>query len=337
MIISLLVVILFLEILLRVIGYSPGYVNPLNSFHIGDEFVGWRGKPSFEARFRKVDFDVTIVTNEEGFRQKESKVKPNPDSGDIIFLGDSFTWGWGVKQGKVFTDVLQDELGPQFNVRNYGVNAYGTVQQRILFEKDLGRIKPASVGIMIFQNDYYDNIDRNDGNPYYIAKGDEIGLANYPVSKPIGGTWRKMRSKSYALTFIAYHFNYFKILKRAKKLESKRSDSGYIALGEVEKKVMERNLVLINAHTKKLGARLFVTYIPMVVELYSDVESPYLKSTREICNKLSVPFLNLVPYFKSGVTNEAGEPYYFLHDEHWTEEGHRLAAYGIRDFILSLE
>ena len=75
----------------------------------------------------------------------------------------------------------------------------------------------------------------------------------------------------------------------------------------------------------------------MVVELYSDVESPYLKSTREICNKLNVPFLNLAPYFKAGVTNEIGAPYYFPHDQHWTEDGHKLAAFGIHNFILSLE
>jgi len=36
-----------------------------------------------------------------------------PDATEhVLFLGDSFTWGWGVSQGEVFTDLLQRRFAP---------------------------------------------------------------------------------------------------------------------------------------------------------------------------------------------------------------------------------
>ena len=46
---------------LRLTGYSPLYFNALNSFHEPHPLVGYRGKPNFEGRFRKPDFDVVIA------------------------------------------------------------------------------------------------------------------------------------------------------------------------------------------------------------------------------------------------------------------------------------
>ena len=40
----------------------------------------------------------------------------------------------------MFTDRLQDAVGPDFAIRNRGLNAWGTVQQALLLE-DLGMIQ----------------------------------------------------------------------------------------------------------------------------------------------------------------------------------------------------
>lgn len=91
----------------------------------------------------------------------------------------------------------------------------------------------------------------------------------------------------------------------------------------------------INEYCKRTGADLFIVYIPTVNELNSRMGSPYSEATKKICSILKVPFLNLIPAFKKGLTDSIGTPYYFRHDEHWTKEGHQLAADEIKKFIDS--
>ena len=66
--------------------------------------------PDLAARFYGPDFDVRIVNGPGGFRVAGARVLPDADAECVVVLGDSFTWGWGVAQGEIFTDHLQDLL-----------------------------------------------------------------------------------------------------------------------------------------------------------------------------------------------------------------------------------
>ncbi len=112
-----------LELALRIFSPVTTFVNPLGSFHQPDPDLGWTGTPNVSARFKKVDFDVAVSLDANGFRKKAAKVQPASGSPVVAVFGDSFTWGWGVDDGKVLTDVAQDEAGPAFDIRNYGVDA----------------------------------------------------------------------------------------------------------------------------------------------------------------------------------------------------------------------
>ncbi len=59
-----------------------------------------------------------------------------------------------------FTDVVQERLGAGFDVRNFGVNNYWTVQEWLLLRREMSNgLHPRFVVIMIFNSDYRDNLD----------------------------------------------------------------------------------------------------------------------------------------------------------------------------------
>lgn len=143
---------------LRLTGYSRQYVNARNSFHVYDDTVGYGGKPSFEGRFRTVDFDVLVAHNGDGFRRQEHRHAAATGQRVYVF-GDSFTWGWGVGQGQVYTDQMS-RLLDDHEVLNFGLDGSGTIQQHVLFERHVKQqLQPGETVLLgFFSNDFSDNV-----------------------------------------------------------------------------------------------------------------------------------------------------------------------------------
>ena len=75
------------------------------------------GAPGRVARQRKNtgDFDVTVRIGRHGLRDDLDVATAGPD--DVVVLGDSFTWGWGVEAPDRFSDRLRSLTGRRvFNV-----------------------------------------------------------------------------------------------------------------------------------------------------------------------------------------------------------------------------
>jgi hypothetical protein len=93
----------------------------------------------------------------------------------ILFMGDSFVYGNGVKAGDRFTNVLRREL-PQFRIVNAGVAAYGTDQEYLLLRRLWPRIKPSIVVLIVCEDN--DHLDNSTNSRYghtlkpYLAKVD---------------------------------------------------------------------------------------------------------------------------------------------------------------------
>ena len=66
-----------------------------------------------------------------GFRDAERQFAKPEGVRRVLCVGDSFTWGWGVEDDKIYTRVLQrmlDAEGRRTEVINAGIKGYGTVQ-----------------------------------------------------------------------------------------------------------------------------------------------------------------------------------------------------------------
>jgi len=162
------------EVGLRVVSPIRSFVNLMTSFHRTDPLLGWLGVSDLDARFHQIDFDVRVRHGKGGFRLREGNVAPLPRSPVIAFLGDSFTWGWGVTGGRQFTDLVQERLGDGFDIRNLGVNNYSTVQEWLLLRREMSNgLDPRFVVVMLFNNDYQENLDPDVRRPRVLLEAQD--------------------------------------------------------------------------------------------------------------------------------------------------------------------
>jgi hypothetical protein len=91
----------------------------------------------------------------EGIRaSKEGASFPlSTDKTQIALVGDSFTFGEDVRFEDTWGYVLENELGSEFQVLNFGVSGYGVDQIFLRYEKDIRKWKPKVVIFGLISND----------------------------------------------------------------------------------------------------------------------------------------------------------------------------------------
>lgn len=148
-----------------------------------DEELGWFPVESSKKRYngsRSIEFEH----NSRGFRDSEHIVDTKPR---ILFLGDSFVWGYDVEKQERFTEKLREKL-TDWSLYNLGVSGYGTDQEYLLLRRHYDFYSPKIV-FLVFCTD----TDENDNShnvrygryykPYFIANGDSLTLKGVPVPK----------------------------------------------------------------------------------------------------------------------------------------------------------
>lgn len=120
------------------------------SFSVYDPVYGRVLKSNFSAYRYTPEFAMKITTNSEGFRGPITEKKP------ILFLGDSFTLGYGVNDGEEFPQLVGQALGVQ--VLNRGIGNSGQAHWLKFLEKEAQRYDPRIVVLQFLGNDYYDNV-----------------------------------------------------------------------------------------------------------------------------------------------------------------------------------
>lgn len=99
-------------------------------------------------------YGVEIKTNDIGFRDKAIDAKKNKKR--ILFIGDSFTLGWGVVEDSTFTRVLERNLRTSnfdYEVINSGIGNYNSRMECELFKWKGIKTNPDIVILMFFAND----------------------------------------------------------------------------------------------------------------------------------------------------------------------------------------
>lgn len=101
-------------------------------------------------------YGARIATNSLGFRDREYAAEKPSGVKRILFIGDSFTMGWGV----AFTDLYSKRLerllnasGGAYEVINTGAGNYNTVMELELFKWKGLALDPDLVILMFFLND----------------------------------------------------------------------------------------------------------------------------------------------------------------------------------------
>jgi len=175
------------ELTLRVVdlrelrdSYEPG--RALLFHH--DAGLGWAPIPNAAATFAGTR-TVTVRNNTLGLRDVEPAGARKPT---VLFLGDSFVWGYDVEANERFTELLRKDF-PGARIVNAGVPGYGTDQEYLLLARIWDVVRPDAVVLMFCTgNDRDDNSSNMRNGGYYkpyLARTAESGwhFAGQPVPR----------------------------------------------------------------------------------------------------------------------------------------------------------
>jgi hypothetical protein len=242
---------------------------------------------------------ITATHNSEGFRGPEPVKNHKPG---IIFLGDSFVWGFDVEVSERFTEKLQAKH-PEWAIYNFGVSGYGTDQEYLLLRKYFDQYQPAAVFLVICgDNDNEDNAwNFRDGyyKPYFTLQGGGLKLNGVPVPKS-GRTFfaeHKLLSRPYLTRLLVG--SYYK-LSSPPPVKNEDPPTGALLLD-------------MRSYVTNKGASFAVG----MQQWHPDLE--------KFLQNYNIPHVDLT------TTNPAHR--YTAFGKHWTPEGHSLVADKIDQFL----
>ncbi|MDO8281316.1 MAG: GDSL-type esterase/lipase family protein [Thermodesulfovibrionia bacterium] len=221
-----------------------------------------------------VYYNAKIKTNSMGFRDFEYTLKKPEDKKRIVFIGDSFTLGWGVEFEDIYSKKLEKSLNENQNsyeVINMGVGNYNSIMETELFKSKGLSLNPDLVILMYFINDA-------EPTPHNVT----------PLEY-------KTRRNSYFMAFLLDRFIKFKTALDQSYDWKKYYGDLYIHNPDnlaSNKKSLEELITLCNANNIKL----LIVNIP---ELHNLKNYPFRFATQyisQISEEGKVPFLDLLPY-----------------------------------------
>src|SRR5262245_45028362 len=172
-------------------------VGPVFTVH--DPVLGKRIRPGLSAERITPEFRMRMTTNSLGYRGAE----PQPSaSRPILFLGDSFTLGYGVNDGEEYPALVSAGLRRRFGdaappAINAGIGNAGNGFWLKLLRRDGAAMRPAVVVMQIFENDFADNL--NDG---LFALQPGGSLRELPV--PAASALRRLEAVIQAVPGLSY-------------------------------------------------------------------------------------------------------------------------------------
>lgn len=94
-----------------------------------DPTLGFFHRPDLDVMFANLEFATRVRTNRQGFRDDDASL----EDPEILVLGDSYAFGWGVEQHETLEAELERRLGRR--ALNLAVAGYGTTQELLQLQR----------------------------------------------------------------------------------------------------------------------------------------------------------------------------------------------------------
>ncbi len=308
---SLLVVFLFLEIILRIFGpeyykfndrSQEYYTNPRN-YHFPIKQEG-----------KSIVYGLPYVTSKEGYRIPDGSMHVNGGNENAILgLGDSFTFGRGVKYEDIYLSLLQrllDQHGYKLNIKNCGIAGANLPE---IFETYLSESFPKTPPLVIYGfvlNDFglpmrpfgEDFIDRKNGG-YHFSYARKISSLYNLICHLIE------KRRLHNITLNAYR----------EAFRGPNAKKNFEILKKLDGEIKARN------------GKLIIVLFPL---FYDFDHYPFHEMHGKIssfCKKEGIALLDLFPVFSR---YNAEDLWANPTDQHPNEIAHRIAAQEIYDFLV---
>lgn len=339
------IIVLLVSILVCLIGLEAGFrlfapQNLINNepIYVEDPVVEKRLIPNSKFEFGTTEYRYTVRTNAIGFRDRSHGPAKPDHTKRILVLGDSFTYGPGVEQCKIYLFVLEDLLNRNAQVEHsyevlamacggYGPEHYSAVLRNIGLKYD-----PDVVILAIYvDNDVTDRLDLKSLSE--TPPGSFTDTVLYPMNNFLEET-------SHAFVFLRARLEYplWKMGLRPYNFPEVFLENVSPDLEREWERTFE-TLLEIQRLCREAKTSLMTILIPTIFQVQEDIWQKYItvykikpeevdldfpqKKFAGFLQERNFVYLDLLPTFrKSGID----EPLYFPIDRHWNEAGHELCA-----------
>lgn len=280
------------------------------SFTMHSPVYGKRIRPSISVTRITPEFVMRLSTNAQGFRQPD-EVPLN--SHPILFLGDSFTMGYGVDDGSEFVALIRKRRPDDGPFLNAGMGDNGNGRWLKFLTREAPRFAPRLIVLQVMKNDFNDNRAER---LFVLQEGE---LVEQPVAPP--GPRDRVQSTINALPALA---NLYLVgLLRQVRLPSGtgRTDTGGNETDDPDEltfRLIDRAVELCEEQgwpVLGLSVGLEGAQLERLKQLFDDHQAPLLVAPNQ----------------------ETHPELYYETDGHWNAQGHAYAADLVADAIDAID
>jgi lysophospholipase L1-like esterase len=291
---------------------------------------------------RSFSADKSVAINERGFRGPVVPYERTPGKHRVVFLGDSITFGYGVRDDEVVTERVRTLLakdGVDVEVVNAAVPSYNTEQEVASYELHGRRYRPDWIVVGVCWNDLNDksNVRVNAAGELVDADAAPANTADQLSSSPRGYALRNALKRSRLL---------YGSLERWRAYSASRTPGDHMTFrmdvlnGRDTPRVatgwsrVEAALRRLQALASEDGARILLVTFPIPMTLESDMSaSSYPRHIAEFAARERVPFLDLTDVYRKEFRGH--ESLFIAYDgDHPNAAGHELAGVEIARALL---
>jgi lysophospholipase L1-like esterase len=332
--------------------YREYQLNDPSKMGVSHPYIGHLHTPNNALVIPNPDFDAVHHTDGLGFRNAWAW----PKTADIVTLGDSLTFGYGVEDADTWPAIIDRAL-PQLRVVNLGLIGASPEQYVRVYETFGTPLEPKVVIVGMYpDNDFWDAElfatwwESKVGGSYMVWRN--LGRLK-PTDKGL-----KRLSKQ-AQTFLKQHSLLYNLAEYARNLyrgrnhaepKSLRLDDGsqmYLWPSHFASRVtgatsdqpafhfVRQALTRLQALTTQQGVRLIVVIQPSKEQVYMPLLGETVPNPNthliEALTQLGIDYLDLTPVFQKRA--KSGEALFLPRDTHPNRQGYALIAQEILNHI----
>ncbi len=264
--------------------------------------------PPGDHTFSNLEFKTRYHVNQMGFRDDSaSLIKP-----EIVFLGDSYTMGWGIEKPETFEDLIEKELGRK--CLNTGIASYGTARELLT----LDRLDLSACKLLVLQFCKNDRME----NRTFVEHGNFLPISDKEKLKS-SGDWNHLWRSYFPLKYC--YVSFFQLCEQLK-LALFASQPPPLPFELEEQEVTDFFIILRQIRERFDG--------PVLIFNINEHHEPSLiyQQFQQHLRTNPMEGLHLLP-FDSFLSPED----YFVIDDHLNASGHRKLADHLKEYILGLQ